>query len=104
MSEVELKVHRQMREILNNFDFNRVHDIMEFIGWKYAFGEGHDRVPTAKDLRKHAAVMLMFVARANGGAHHLQAGGFSVEQYYTSEGDKLSLEFVVESFESKPIK
>jgi len=104
MPEVDLGVYRQIREILNNFDFNRVHDIMEFMGWKYSFGEGHNRVPTVDDLKKHAGIMLMFIARANGGTHHLKSGGFSVEQYYTDQGNKMSLEFIVESFESEPFK
>jgi len=101
VSNISLPAHHQIKEVLNNFDFHRVHDIMEYLSWEYAFGEGHNRVPTAKDLEKHVSIMLMYVARGN--TKHLQSGGFSVEQYYTSKGQKISLEFVVESFESKPI-
>ena len=38
-------------EIMDNFDFEKVEKVMEFLDWKWAFIEGSPKVPTRADLR-----------------------------------------------------
>jgi hypothetical protein len=46
---------RQVEEVLDSFDFNKVHRVMEFLCWTWA---NLDRVPTRSELVEEARRLL----------------------------------------------
>lgn len=78
--------HEAIWEILENFDFNRVHSVMEFLGWTWhkQFKEEPEQVfvPDINELRTEARRRLIAAiewARANEGKQYLSSsGGFEV--------------------------
>lgn len=43
-------------DVMDNFDFHRVHKVMKFLNWKWAFAE--DGVPEVWELKKEARRLL----------------------------------------------
>jgi len=48
----------QSYEIMESFDFGRVHDYMVSVDWKWAHGDGSYRVPTVEELKTTAEMLL----------------------------------------------
>jgi hypothetical protein len=46
---------KQVEEVLDSFDFNKVHRVMELLGWTWA---NLDRVPTRSELVEEARRLL----------------------------------------------
>jgi hypothetical protein len=58
---------------MSTFDFERVHEVMEKIGWRYSQRDGM-RVPTIKELKKDAEERLRGICER--GSHVSESGGF----------------------------
>lgn len=67
-------VEEQIDDIMDNFEFNKVRKVMEFLDWKLWFDGEENRVPEASELRKLAREYLRYVAKHGGTTG---SGGFT---------------------------
>lgn len=69
-------VEEQIDDIMDEFDFDKVHKIMEFLNWEWWFEGNEKRVPEVCELRKKAREHLRHVARCGGTTG---SGGFTAQ-------------------------
>ncbi len=86
MGEKAKKFERQVVEVLDSFDFDRAHKIMEYLDWTWA---SLGRIPTLRELAAEAGRLLRELAGKPGvrGSGGLRAS--------LKEDGTLSLKFVV---------
>jgi hypothetical protein len=82
---------KKWEEINENFDWQRVEKVMNFLNWRWYSTDG---VPNVRDL-KHKAYNLLKEAYDNGGFYAI--GGFEAE--YLRNDDFLKLSFVLDSWD-----
>jgi hypothetical protein len=82
-----------IQEVLEYFDFQRVHKVMEFLNWTW----GYEEVPSIYKLIKEAERLLTDVSKRKEDWYLIATGGFEA----TKCGDSLSLKFVLEQSESE---
>ena len=80
-------------EILDEFDFEKVHKVMEFLDWKWGGG-----VPTIGGMRKVARNLLK--EAAEGEVVAIGTGGFQVRKHVGDGTIYLTLEFVVTAWDN----
>lgn len=78
-------------EIMDNFDFEKVHTVMTALDWRWCSTNG---VPEKSDLRRSARKMLRDCVELNRGG----TGGFKVS--IDRENGILTLLFVVEEWDA----
>lgn len=90
----------KIAEILENFDFEKVHNVMTFLNWKWATSK--HGVPKYYELIKSAEKMLndaYKVAIDNDSDFIVSSGGFSAyAEWISDEYIELSLEFILEEY------
>lgn len=86
----EKKFHKWVENIMDEFDFDRVHKTMRLLNWKWA-GVG---VPDITEIRKCAIYILNSAYQSESG--HCATGGF--EAKVTKHG--VSLKFVVADWDT----
>lgn len=86
---------RMIMDVLNEFDFRKVHDLMRVTNWKWACNDGELRVPCLYDLIKNAEFLLRTILKnyGKGKYTYVCSGGFKAS---LDEDDYLRLEFIVE--------
>ena len=84
---------KQIEEILENFDFEKVYRVMKMLNW----GWGTKGVPTLTQVILHARKRLADLIEQN--ETYSDSGGFLVEKHKCGT---LSLRFVVEDWEAFP--
>lgn len=72
MSDKQIKTE----EIMKNFDFKKVHQIITFLDWKW-YIDGEDRIPSIPELKSQARKMI---EDAFDGICY-STGGFETENY-----------------------
>lgn len=58
-------VQSQIDDIMDDFEFDKVHKVMKFLDWKWGFGK-EKRIPEVYELRKKAREYLKYVAKRGG--------------------------------------
>lgn len=101
--ELTLKKERHIQFIIENFDFEKVHNIMTSLNWKWYCYSPNRRemglyVPTIEQLKKTAVELLEYVYD-DLNYDTTSTGGFKATRY----DDHLGLEFVLSSFDSESI-
>ena len=97
---------REIFEIMDNFDFERVHKVMETLDWKWASTRG---VPTLRDIELMAQRLLYDVVKStlwppSEIPRSLSTGGFRAGiRRFDGSINELYLEFIV-SFCLEPIE
>jgi len=86
MAVQKLRFAQQVEEVLDTFDFERVHRVMESLSWTWA---NLDRVPTQPELAAEARRLL---AELDGTPGVLGSGGLRAS--YKEDGT-LSLKFIL---------
>lgn len=92
--------------IMDNFDFKKVHKTMNFLGWKW----GENEVPSVEELKETASDLLNHVVDVltedPPSVHHTDrfltsTGGFHASGYRTKRGNvaQLELYFAIDSWE-----
>lgn len=92
-----MNMNKDVNDILNNFDFEKVKDVMDALDWKY--WDSEEDTVSIYELRKTARYLLTTVYNAPNSPHqHLSTGGFEAERrMYPGDSKKyLHLKFVVE--------
>lgn len=89
----------QIEEIMNNFDFIRVHRVMEELDWEWCWTDG---VPSVEELRYKARQQLNEVTTKYKSDASVSSGGFkaSIKRNYKNEL-YLELEFVIEDWNTE---
>ena len=90
MSELTIKKERHIKEILNNFNFEKVHNTMKKLDWEW-FNVG---IPTIKDLKKQSKILLEDVCKYD--ICSSSSGGLKA----IKNNDHLELEFVIADYDS----
>lgn len=112
----------QIEYIMNNFDFVRVHKVMEALDWTWASAKTRNGIPSVSELREQAERLLTEVenyqftsfvkggtatnssnnnANSNNGYYSIETGGFKAETMNDSTGHRyLRLSFSVAEWES----
>lgn len=107
LDKIKLKLQEKIDNIMDCFDFNKVHDIMEHLNWTWA--TTRCEVPDIIDLKHCARKLLNDVVdqyinnRMYGDDQsHVfgkSTGGFKAELYY----EILELSFILESWDEENI-
>lgn len=96
-----MKKEELIENILENFDFEKVKKVMDFLGWTYYDSE---ETPSTYRLIKSAKRLLEDTyerALNNKTLYSTSCGGFKVMAHYCEEKEEifsLSLEFILESW------
>jgi hypothetical protein len=86
------KLHEQIEKIMDEFDFDRVRELMVASKWKWATGEDDEKVvPNGNEIRREAWRMLKQTVNENQAM--INSGGFTVIKL----NDTLYLFFGVDS-------
>ena len=80
-------------EIMDNFDFEKVHKTMIALNWGWADSDGGLSIPDLSDIKKSARCRLKTAMEENVSC---ASGGFFVEK----EDDYISLKFVVAEWDN----
>ena len=81
---------KAIEEIMNEFDFERVHDVMDFLDWDWGFMG----VPSVDIIKKEAKRLMQDLC--NGSSGYIATGGFWV--YIHRKEHILNLMFAVEDW------
>lgn len=81
-------------EIMDFFDFDKVHKVMTMLDWKWALNNGLE-IPDKSIIRKHARRLLkeVLINKKNEEYYYISSGGFKATWQY----DELNLEFILET-------
>lgn len=86
------KHKRMIRECLDNFDFEKVQEVMEFLHWEWTSSVG---VPTVDDIRGVARRQLKRAIKED--LIFIETGGLRVSRPYGN----LRLSFEIENWEAE---
>ena len=80
-------------QVMEQFDFERVHNIMQYLNWKWAIGNGEMAVPNSYRIMKCADRLLRGVAQHYGDDefHSRGTGGFVA----SLDSECLTLQFIL---------
>ena len=102
--ELEAKHYDTIMDCLDEFDFERVHDVMKYLNWTWSDVKG---VPEITDLRKHCRKYLQEVVRGalerkdEGGEFIMASGGFRYESKLYEDGFLwLRMSFTIEDWDN----
>lgn len=88
-------VHEQIMEVMDGFDFRKIHESMTKLNWTWACSDG-GRIPTIEEL-KFTAYSLMFKVMTTSGMTRISTGGFVARK----DGDDLTLYFRIDEATNK---
>lgn len=93
----------QIDEIMDNFDFNKVAKVMDFLDWKWY--KGGSRVPEESEIRKESRMNLSKAfdyAQGQGRKYIMCSGGFV--HSYDPQHTELQLSFEIDNWVSYPVE
>lgn len=99
----EISIDQVIKQVLENFDFDKVHKVMEVLDWKWVGGDTQDGVPSVYRLIKKAEGLLKDcvneIEHRNTNTFVLSTGGFKATCVKYDDGEiVLELEFVLSDF------
>jgi hypothetical protein len=83
---------KKTKKILKNFDFEKVHEVMNHLKWVWCNNEEY-KVPSVKDLKRTAKELIKQIKKVD--VDCIATGGFEVRK----DKDSITLQFVLESSE-----
>lgn len=89
-------MNEQIKEIIANFDFERVHEAMVALKWTWYNSKSEDKVPSTSELVMEATELLERVQASGENTIYVETGGFKA---YKDEYTKLGLIFQLASWE-----
>lgn len=92
-------IDERTQEILDNFEFHKVHDVMTYLNWHWYTVGG---VPTLDDLKRTAEYLLREVTKHPKRGGSISTGGFYADyRVYKNTDDgnwfRLDLSFSIET-------
>ena len=95
------KLRNKIDDIMENFDFERVHKVMDVIGWRWVFAL--NGIPSVEELKKTAKTLLVSACKEKT---TVSTGGFKAIYEESSKWDDdddkdpyVGLEFILEEWE-----
>lgn len=87
-------IEAMVTAVMEDFDFDRVHNVMAYLDWRWSIGNGEYAVPSSYRLMKMADELLHNVAKYynDGEFHASSSGGFMA----SLDNDVLGLQFILE--------
>ena len=102
--ELESKHYDLILDCLDEFDFERVHEVMNFLDWKWA---DCSEVPDVLALRRNCRTYLQEVIRCalerkdSGGEYIMASGGFRYEaKLYPDDFLWIRMSFTIEDWDN----
>ena len=101
------EIYNDLNHILDEFDFERVNDVMKSICWEWVMSDGRYGIPSIPELRKHARKLLeetvSGLISSNESDYCIECGGFRAEadKYENDKKIYIKLSFVVTSWENE---
>jgi hypothetical protein len=89
---------KEVKEIIEEFDFGKVHNVMTHLNWKW-----WDEIPTMGKIIVSASEMLDEVyseAETTKKDSFRSTGGFNAQAYYEGGNIKLQLKFVLTEWDN----
>lgn len=88
----------QMDIIIDAVDFEKIHDVMSFLGWRWSSSAYN--VPKVEDIIEQARALLNDVWDYHEGIEHVsyETGGLKAERWIYDGVKLLSLSFIIDSF------
>ena len=80
----------QIQKIMNNFDFEKVHNIMKFLNWTWF---PQNTIPTIDKLKQETESLLIQIS-THPEYKNISTGGFEV----TIDKQTINLRFIVEEY------
>ena len=98
-------MNNKIREIVENFDWNKVNIVMKHLNWQWVFSKMEDKIPSIGELVLQGIRLLEEVEHStlmDKSNHYRGTGGFEAKGIYLNESDEVILElsFTIESWES----
>ena len=86
---------KMIMDVLDDFNFRKVHDVMGITNWKWACRNGNLEIPSLYEMIKTAEELLRTIIKNYGQGKHssIYNGGFKAS---LDAGDFLTLEFIAE--------
>lgn len=81
---------KKTKKILKNFDFEKVHEVMNHLNWVWYNNEEY-KVPSVKELKRVAKELIKQIKKAD--VDCISTGGFEVRK----DKGAITLQFVLES-------
>ena len=80
-------------DIMDNFDYEKVHEVMDFLEWKWALDDGCC-VPSINDLRRRSRQLMKEVVSnlERNEEYNVSTGGFTVRGWRAPDDGKIFLE------------
>ena len=87
-------IEKMVSEVMEKFDFDKVHNVMVYLDWRWQIDNGVRTVPSSYRLMKQAESLLWEVMQyyPDTGFHSLGTGGFMA----SLDDGSLSLQFILE--------
>lgn len=89
------KQFEAIESIMDNFDFDKVQKVMEFLNWKWVSTE--NGIPSVQELRSQARRLIKEAIEEKV---RIATGGFRVDYFYEDEG-YVELSFIVDQWSSE---
>lgn len=89
-------LEQHVDEVMDWFDFEKVHKVMTILDWKWANVDG---VPSVADLRKQVRHMMRSLWDSNN--QYTCTGGFMVRLYREEKWARFSVAFQVTDWDSE---
>lgn len=96
-----MKKEEAVNEILDEFDFEKVHKVVVALNWKWLTADTNYDVPTIGDLRKKARKLLNDVINYEKSDVIMSAGGFEARREKYKDVTQIVLKFVVTQWEEE---
>lgn len=99
-------IYETIEDILDEFDFMRVHAHMKHAKWEWLVPDGGLQVPTMQMLRRTARRLLLSVAhKATDNGYMSSTGGFEAEGFKIEDSDVpyLTLKFVLTQWSNEHV-
>lgn len=84
-----------LKQIMENFDFNKVHSVMKLLDWKWYSEHANGMVPTIDEMKECVCDLFESGMKQQSEDFEISTGGFTLSLY----NNCLSLEFILESYE-----
>lgn len=97
-------MEKQIQEIMENFNFKKVHDVMTFLRWDWFNGEGPYSVPSIKQIKETSLHLLEDISKTildeENYTRSLSTGGLCATiSFNESRIPVLELSFILEEFQ-----
>lgn len=77
------------KEVLDNFDFEKVHRVMVFLNWTWSTKKKKDKIPSIKKMKKHADRLIedtiKGIKKYGDDSYSISEGGFEACAFYGVE-------------------